>query len=190
MPRGRDLRRSELVVVEGFTDEHYVSAVRDHLRSRHIRKVVNAKGGPKIVPWLCGVRLDAYTRIWIVLDAETHPHTVVGQVLKWISTQPSPDRFCTVINAPSIEAWLLAHYESPTGSRAEMERRLRDITGYEKPRLPPGLPLQDWPQAARQLARLQLEARSSPDRSACALSRPGSAMAALLPHLTGEDGDE
>lgn len=187
--RGKGIRRPILIVTEGATERGYLNAIRDHARTRDIRKIIDAKGGGGIVEALSRTNLDAFAQVWIVLDAESHPHNELQRVAGWVAAAADPQRFRVVVTSPRFEAWLLAHFEVPTGSGRQMEERLKAACGFRKPQLPPELPLRDWQAAAGNLEEFDCRAPLvTDDRDSCAVCQPGSAMIHIVRLVLGEPG--
>lgn len=181
----REQYRSELIVVEGDTEEAYIGGIWHRGLARHLRGPLNAKGGHRVQHAMERTRLDDFTRIWIVMDAEKHPHRAVRQTQSWTSRQAKPERFVFILTAPKIEAWLLAHYEPPSGSAAQIEARLVDLTGFVKGGMPDGFPKSEWEQAADRLPALPGDVMARLDSSPCPLCLIGSALPQLVKALTG-----
>lgn len=186
MVKGRGLFRSELVVVEGQTEEAYIQDMWRGDLGKHVRRPVNAEGGSRIVPALRRRDLNDYTRVWIVMDAEKHPHADLQRVTKWVAGRSDSGKFTIIVTAPKVEAWLLAHYERPLGSGAGIERRLAQVTGYEKGSIPAGFPRGAWVEAESRIGMLPANPEILADASSCALCVPGSAMPLLVRELIGE----
>ncbi|MDQ1250506.1 MAG: hypothetical protein QG597_4885 [Actinomycetota bacterium] len=188
--RGRRAERGPiLIVTEGATEMGYLNAIRDYERTPNLRRVIDAKGGGGVIGALSRTTLDAFAQVWVVLDAEAHPHRDLRRVTKWVASQPNPKRFRVVVTAPRFEAWLLAHYEVPEGTGRQVEAKLSVDYNYRKPRLPPGFPLLDWHAAVANLAQIPCQVTGiSGDREMCAACRPGSAMIHVVQLLWGESG--
>lgn len=133
--------------------------------------------------------LDGFAQVWVVVDAEAHPHRDLHRIVKWVSGQRNPKRFRVIVTAPRFEAWLLAHYEVPSGTGRQVEVKLTSEYGFHKPRLPAHFPLLDWQAAAENLAELPCEVPGiSDDRLTCAACEPGSAMIHVVRLVRGESG--
>ncbi|MDP4015413.1 MAG: RloB family protein [Candidatus Nanopelagicales bacterium] len=182
----RSPRRPILVVTEGYTEANYLEAVRLREATRHIRKIINAKGGGGIVQALERTNLDGFEEVWLVVDAEKHPHVTCARLRQSIEKQSAEDQTRVMITAPKFEAWLLAHFEKPTGTGARIEARLREHYGFKKSDLPKGINLDRWATAAARLEQLDLGVPDIPAQAyECPLCRLASGMSAAVELVGG-----
>lgn len=123
----------------GETEENYIATLWQRLRwlpDAVTTRFVNVKGQGGISGWIGRSNLDAYAEIAVVIDTETHPHTELATSARALQT--APDWIEVYLSAPSVEAWLLAHYqEVPTSKKAIFSEIAR--IRYSKPRLPAGM---------------------------------------------------
>lgn len=176
----RQPQAREVIFVEGYTEEAYLGAVRVWERSREV-KVVNAKGQGGVLRGMQRPNLDAYARVWVVMDAERHPHQECERVRKYVERQKSPE-YLLIVTSPKIETLLLAHYQMPTGDGARDARILREERGFESKRnLPSNFDAGAWRAALTRIARLELERPNE-----CGLCVPQTGLGELVARLRGE----
>lgn len=125
---GRLARETRLIVVEGGTEEKYLRAVTDWTGA--VPKFINANGHGGVGRVLGQTDLDHFMRVWVVVDAEGHPHQECRKLAETLtSLGEARKRLKVVLTSPKFEYWLLAHFATPPTARRRIEQMLKEDHG-------------------------------------------------------------